>query len=308
MSFWLALAFPVAVALAVACSFALALGLSKRRRLAVLGVVELLVLLTPLLVSLDRPFARFLAGVLAVALAAKLFDLHLGASLGDRPSFRDVFTYLINLTSVVRRKLAEEPRPGVRADLRRLALATLATVPGGFLFVACYMVDWRPIPFVVEHSAKVFAFFLILVPGAAAGAAIWRLLGGWTREPMNNPFASTTPADFWRRYNRAAQQFLLEDVFKPLGGMRRPVFATLTTFVVSGLIHEFLFDITVLRVQGYQMAFFLIQGIAVVLTARLDPKGWWRGVGIAATLAFNLAAGALFFASVDEVLPFYQRR
>ncbi len=308
MIFWLNVAFPVAVALALACSFHPALGLPKGRRLAVLGVVELLVMLTPMLVAPDWTFARFLAGVLAVALAAKLWDLHLGASLGDRPSFWDVFTYLINLVSCVRRKLADEPRPGFRADLRRLGLATLASLPGGLLFAACYWVDWRPIPFAVEHAAKVFAFFLVLVPGGAAGAAIWRLLGGWTREPMNNPFASTTPADFWRRYNRPAQQFFLEDVFKPLGGMRRPILGTIATFAVSGLVHEYLFDITVWRIQGYQIAFFLLQGVAVVLTARLDPKGWWRGVGIAATLAFMLATGTLFFASIDEVVPFYQRR
>ena len=245
---------------------------------------------------------------LAIALAVKLFDLHRGASLGDRPDFRDVFTFLINLTSVVRRKLADEPRPGPRANLRRLGLMSLASVPGGLLFAACYLVDWRPFPFALEHAAKVFASFLLLVPAGSAGAAIWRLLGGWTREPMDNPFASTTPADFWKRYNRPAQQFFYEDVFKPLGGMRRPILGTLATFAVSGLIHEYLFVVTLLKVQGYQVAFFLIQGVAVVLTARLDPKGWWRGVGIAATLAFMLATGALFFASIDEVAPFYSRR
>jgi MBOAT, membrane-bound O-acyltransferase family len=307
MTFWLAIAFPVAVALAIACSFYPALRLPRGPRLAVLAAVELLVLLTPILVDPNRLFARFLASVLAIALAAKLFDLHLGASLGDRPNFWDVFTYLINLTSVVRRKLADEPRPGFRADLRRLGLMTLASVPGGLLFAACYRVDWRSIPFAVEHSAKVLAFFLLLVPAGAAGAAIWRLLGGWTREPMDNPFASITPADFWRRYNRPAQQFFLEDVFKPLGGMRRPILGTLATFAISGLIHEYLFVITLRRVLGYQVAFFLIQGVAVVLTARLDPRGPWRAVGIAATLAFMLATGTLFFASIDEVLPFYQR-
>jgi hypothetical protein len=308
MTFWLTVAFPVAVALAVACSFHLALGLPKGRRLAVLGAVELAVLLTPTLADPDHRFARFLASVLAIALAAKLFDLHLGASLGDRSGFWNVFTFLINLTSVVRRKLADEPRPGYVADFRRLVLATLASIPGGLLFAACYWVDWRPVPFAVEHALKVFAFFLLLVPAGAAGAAIWRLLGGWTREPMDNPFASTTPADFWRRYNRPAQQFFLEDVFKLLGGMRRPIFGTLATFAVSGLIHEYLFIVTLRKVQGYQVAFFLIQGVAVVLTARLHPKGWWRPVGIVATLAFMLATAALFFASIDEVLPFYQGR
>ena len=298
----------VAIALTVACAFSPALGLPWARRLVVLESLQLAVLLTPLLVGPGRLFGRFLAAILAIALAVKLFDLHLGAVRGHRPGFRDMFTYLINLTSVVRRKLADEPRPGFCANLRRLAATTLAAVPGGLLFAACFQVDWRAIPFAVEHSAKVLAFFLLLVPAGGAGAAIWRLLGGWTREPMDNPFASTTPADFWRRYNRPAQQFFLEDVFKPLGGLRRPIPATLATFAVSGLIHEYLFAITIFQIRGYQMAFFLIQGIAVVLTARLDPKGWWRVVGIATTLAFNLATGTLFFASIDEVLPFYQRR
>ena len=296
----------VAVALTAACAFHPALGLPGGRRLVVLTALEVVVLLTPLLV--DLRFGRFLAAILAVALAVKLFDLHLGAGKGHRPGFRDVFTYLINLTSVVQRKLVDEPRPTFRANLRRLAATTLLAVPGGLLFAACFRIDWRGIPFAVEHSAKVLAFFLLLVPAGAAGASTWRLLGGWTREPMHNPFASTTPADFWRRYNRPAQQFFLEDVFKPLGGTRRPIAGTLATFAVSSLIHEYLFAITIDQVQGYQTAFFLIHGIAVVPTAKLEPKGWWRVVGIAATLAFNLATGTLFFASIDEVVPFYQRR
>ena len=219
-----------------------------------------------------------------------------------------MFTFLINLTSVVQRKLADEPRPGFHANLRRFIVMSFAAIPGGLLFAGCFLVEWRGVPFAVEHSAKVLAFFLLLVPGGAAGAAIWRLLGGWTREPMDNPFASTTPADFWKRYNRPAQQFLLEDVFKPLGGLRRPIRGTLATFAVSGLIHEILFDLCVERVQGYQMAFFLIQGIAVVLTARLHPTGWRKPLAIALTLAFLLATGTLFFASIDEVAPFYKRR
>jgi len=301
-------AISVALALAIACAFTPALGLPRIRRLVVLAMLVLIVLLSPLLVGPEHRFGRFLAVVLAVALTAKLIDLHIGAGLGHRPNFHSVFTFLINLTSVVQRKLADEPRPTWRENLRRLASTALASIPGALLLAACYRVEWRPFPFAVEHSAKVLAFFLLLVPAGAAGAALWRLLGGWTREPMDNPFASTTPADFWRRYNRPAQQFFLEDVFKPFGGTRRPIRGTLATFAVSGLFHEYLFDIVVWRIQGYQMAFFLIQGLAVMMTARSRPTGWGRVVGIAATLAFNLATGMLFFASIDEVLPFYERR
>jgi len=125
---------------------------------------------------------------------------------------------------------------------------------------------------------------------------------------MDNPFAARTPADFWRRYNRPAQQFFDEDVFQPLGGLRAPVRATLGTFAVSAVLHEYLFDIAVGRVQGYQMVFFVLQGLAVAATRRVKPRGWRAVAWGAGTLAFNLATSALFFASVNEILLFYTRR
>ncbi len=308
MDFWLAVVPPVSLALAIACASYPAFRLAAGPRLVVLALVASILLPIPWLVEPDRHFARFVVGVLAVVLVVKLYDLHLGAILGDRPDFRSVFTYLINLTSAVRRKLAEEPRPGFAADLRRFGLAILGAALAGVVYAACRRVDWRPYPFAVEHSVKVVALFLVVEPACIAGAATWRLLGGWTHEPMNNLFIASTPADFWRRYNRIASQFFHENIFKPLGGRRRPAFGMMAVFALSGLMHEYIFDVAAGRIQGEQMTFFLIQGVAVTLTARLKPKGWRRAVGIAATLAFNLATGVLFFASMDEVVPFYQRR
>lgn len=42
------------------------------------------------------------------------------------------------------------------------------------------------------------------------------------------------------------------------------------TFVISAIAHEYLFSITLEEVQGYQTAFFPIQGLAVALTLRSD--------------------------------------
>jgi hypothetical protein len=299
----------VAVELGLACLFYPVLRLGRGVRFLVLSVLMTSVLLAPrLVVGEDRRFGRLLAAVFAVALAAKLFDLHLGAGRRDFPGFRATFAFLINLVAMVLRKLHLEPRRARREDLRRLVAMALASMPGIALFFGSFWLDWRGVPFAVEHCIKVLLFFLVVVPVGSAGAATWRLLGGRTREPMDNPFASETPADFWRRYNRPAQQFFLEDVFKPIGGIRRPIRGTMATFLVSGLIHEYLFIISVGRVRGYQVAFFLIQGVAVVLTMGLQPRGWWRPFGIASTIAFNLATGTLFFASIDEVVPFYARR
>ena len=116
------------------------------------------------------------------------------------------------------------------------------------------------------------------------------------------------PADFWRRYNRAAGQFFHEDVFKPLGGLRSPVRATLGTFAVSAVLHEYIFWIAVGRVQGFQTAFFLLQGLVVAATLKVKPRGWRAVAWGTGTLGSNLASSVLFFASMDEVLPFYTRR
>jgi hypothetical protein len=300
--------FAVFVALATAAVFYPALFLVQSRGRGVLVLLWTAILLTPLLVSANQPFLRFLASVWAVALSAKLYDLHVGAARGNRPDLRTFLLFLPNLASVVLRKLDYEPHPGRREILVRLPGVSFRAVIGTMLLVAAFHVDWHGVPFTVEHCAKVIAFFLALVPATAAAVGVWRLVGGRARDPMDNPFAARTPADFWRRYNRPAQQFFHEDIFKRLGGVRWPIRATLGTFVVSALIHEYVFDIAVGRIQGYQTAFFLIQAVAVAATVRLKPRGWHAVPSIISTLGFNLASSVLFFASINEVVPFYSVR
>lgn len=106
---------------------------------------------------------------------------------------------------------------------------------------------------------------------------------------------------------QAAQQFFYEDVFKPAGGLRFPVRATLVTFAFSALVHEYVFGIAIGRVQGYQTAFFLLQGVATAATVRVKVRGWTAALWFAGTFAFNLASSVLFFASTNAVLPFYSR-
>jgi hypothetical protein len=294
-------------ALVAAVAFFPALALNRRKRgLALLGVVTP-VSLSPLLVPAGAPFVRFLASVNAVALFGKLLDLHLGAGWGSRPTFRTFVVFLSNWSSMVLRKLDAEPRPTRRANFIRLARGLLGLAAGGALLVGSFHVSWDGRPFALEHAAKVVAFYLALVPGAAAAVALWRLAGGKARDTMDDPFLARTPADFWRRYNRPAQQFFYEDIFKPAGGLRSPVRAALVTFAASALIHEYVFGIAIGRVQGYQTAFFLLQGVATAATARVKVKGWRVVPWTAGTFAFNLASSVLFFASINGLLPFYSR-
>jgi hypothetical protein len=103
------------------------------------------------------------------------------------------------------------------------------------------------------------------------------------------------------------QQFFWEDVVKPAGGLRAPIRTTLLVFTLSAILHEYLFGIAIGSVQGYQTAFFLLQGVAVAATARIKPTGWRAAPWPAGTLVFNLLSSVLFFASMNGLVPFYSR-
>src|SRR4029453_16473246 len=92
----------------------------------------------------------------------------------------------------------------------------------------------------------------------------------------------------------------------PARGRRHPMRPALLAFLVSAAVHEYVFAPAVGRVQGYQAAFFLLQGIAVAATLRIKPRGWRAIPWTLATLAFNLATAGLFFPSLKHALPIYQ--
>jgi hypothetical protein len=298
-----------AVAIAGGCASVAfpCLALPGRRRARLLLALSVLIAASPALVQSDAKLARFAAALVAVVMLVKLYDLHVSAERNDRLSFGAHIVWLLNWFSIVHRKVDAEPRPPRAEDGRRLLVAASGCLGGSLLLVWAFRVEWFGVPFLVEHSTKTLALFLALVPGASALCAAARLLGGRAREYMDNPFIARTPAEFWRRYNRVAQQFFYEDIFQRLGGLRRPVQSTLTTFAVSALVHEYLMSIAAGRIQGYQTAFFLIHGAAVAATWRIRPTGPIALAWIAATLAFNLVSSVLFFASVNELFPFYSK-
>ena len=301
------ISFALAAGAASVCALAFFPALRATSRVRRLGLIvaAAFILATPWMIPPGARLLRCLAAILAVVLSIKLYDLHLGAARGVRPSLLEFLAFLPNIYSLVHRKLHAEVRPPHVLELRRAALAAFAGGTAAVVFLATFKTDWARYNFATEHAVKVVTFFLALVPLANFGASVWRLAGGRGRDFMDNPFAARTPADFWRRYNRPVHQFLEHDVFTPAGGRRSPFRAAVAAFVVSALIHEYVFFAPVGRVQGYQTAFFLVQGLAVAITLRLHPRGVAAAASIAATFAFNVLTGVLFFASVDEVLPLY---
>ena len=284
-----------------------ALRLKRPKRTTVFVTLAVIIALSPLWVPLNTPSVRFLVALNATALLVKLYDLHVAADRSLSPGFLSFVAFLPNWFSVVWRRLGAEPRPTFRQVLVRLGHSCWKAALAVVLLVWLFGKDWAGTPFVLEHCAKTLAVFVALIPASALAAALWRLTGGRAREFMDAPLLAATPAEFWRRYNRPAQQFLYEDVFKRAGALRAPTRATLLTFVVSALLHEYVFGVSLGRVQGYQTLFFLLQGVGVAATMRIRPAGWkvWPWIGL--TWMLNLATSLFFFASVAGVFPLYSR-
>ncbi|TMQ01150.1 MAG: hypothetical protein E6L09_04445 [Verrucomicrobia bacterium] len=298
----------LAIAFGAAISFIPALRTDRRGRTGVFVGLCVPILLAPLLVAAHATFARFLASVCSLLIWMKLFDLYLDAERTSKLSWRPLLAFLANWGSMVQRKLSAEQRPPPREN--RVQLAFNLPVLGLCVAIVWWLfrLDWSGSPFALEHSAKVIGLFSALIPAGAFATCIWRLAGGRTRDWFDAYFLARTPADFWRRYNRPVQQFFLQDVFNRAGGFRAPVRATLITFALSGLVHEYVFGLATGRVQGYQMVFFLLQGCAVAATLRARPRGWRVVPWIGGTWAFNLVSSVFFFANLNCVVPFYSRK
>ena len=267
----------------------------------------LLIVLSPWLVPVDSPELRFLASISAVIVAIKVIDVSLDVRQRSTPTWREYVDFLANPFVYVRRCLALERRPTWRENLLSLVAGFLGGAVGLAVLAGLFSVDWSGRPFLAEHVSKVIALMLSITCGLTAATAVWRLCGGAARDYMDKPLAARTPAEFWRRYNRNMQQFFWQNIFRTHGGRRAPIRTMLIVFALSALLHELIFFAAIGRVQGYQTAFFGVQGLAAALTARVKVKGWLAIPWTVGTLVFNLASSVLFFASIHGVVPFYSR-
>jgi len=293
------------VSSASALAFYAALGATRQIRLAAFLVCSIVVALSPAIIPLtDRPL-RFAAALVSVTGLVKLYDMNSCSRPFCRPGFSSYAGYLLNAFWLVRRKTPPASCP--KSDVRRLIINVPISVVALAAAVLVFGQDWAAVSFVVEHGLKVLCIYAVLVPAVNAMAAATRLAGVPALDFMMNPAGAATPGQFWRRWNLPAQQFLEEYAFKPAGGPRHSVRATLVTFAVSGVAHEYVFDIAAGRILGWQLLFFAIQGLAVVATRRIRPSPRAKPVWLAATFAFNLLSSILFFNSVNAVVPFYGR-
>ena len=101
-----------------------------------------------------------------------------------------------------------------------------------------------------------------------------------------------------------------DNVFRPVGGRRTPLRGILIVFLVSGIHHELGFAIATSRIDGCQLAFFLLQTPAVACSRKLQRFARRAG-STGVTIVYGLTVVWLYFTSmfffqgVNRIFPFF---
>jgi len=127
-------------------------------------------------------------------------------------------------------------------------------------------------------------------------SAGWRALRVDAPPLMDAPLRSTSLTDFWgRRWNGAFNDLALRLVFRPAARRIGIVAATLTAFLVSGLVHELVISLPVNAGYGLPSAYFLLQGVGVLVERSSAGTRLGLGDGLRGWLFTMILVGAPAF-------------
>ena len=141
-----------------------------------------------------------------------------------------------------------------------------------------YWIYWKSIQAFNIHGIALsyLAAPAVLLVGEvllAIAAVFWLPTGRLLPALHRNPLAARSVADFWGgRWNLWFSDWFRYAIFAPL--RRRPTLATWVVFFLSGLMHEYVLNLTLWAVTGRRlfgtmMLYFLLQAAGVVIERRL---------------------------------------
>jgi alginate O-acetyltransferase complex protein AlgI len=97
-------------------------------------------------------------------------------------------------------------------------------------------------------------------------ASAWQRAGIPVKPLMRAPLFATSLGDFWgARWNTGFHNLAREFIFRPARRRVGQTVGVLTVFLASGLIHEFVITLPAHGGYGLPTAYFLLQGLGLVL-------------------------------------------
>jgi hypothetical protein len=182
-------------------------------------------------------------------------------------------------------------------------LALGRTLLWAALAAAGFYVAHSPRPLVRWGGGLVLAYAVIESGYVFAGAA-YRALGFVAPRLHVWPVASLSVGELWGvRWARPVSTWLRETCFRPLARRGHPMLGLLLGFVVSAIGHAYPVLVAMdLPTAAMMFAFFLVQGIVVIIEARLGASRWSRPARRAWTVTIMVASSPLFVEPALRVL------
>ena len=127
-------------------------------------------------------------------------------------------------------------------------------------------------------------------------ALAWQRAGVPVKSLMRAPLLATSLGDFWgARWNSGFHTLAHEFVFRPLHRRTGRTLAVMAVFLVSGLIHELVITLPARGGYGLPTAYFLLQGLGLVLERSPLGRKLALGAGIRGRAFALLVAAAPAF-------------
>jgi hypothetical protein len=300
------------MALAVLAGYALSvlffLMRRRSRRVRTIGLVILVpaMLACPLLIDPSAPVLRCLAAVTLVFFSMKTWDVYLRPDPYAQVPLRTFLAFLMNHCLILPRHCLDfVTLAPFHHRLRQFNLRMMTLIVASLAVGWAWGHDWTGGVFWFEHFVKAFAVLVWTKTAFEAYGAIWQLAGAKILPFAPNLFSAWSPAQFWRRWHRSGYPWYLHDIAKPLRRIGPSFVPVMAAFVVSGLLHEYIAGVCLRRFSGYLLAFFVVQGIAVIATHRVNLVGSWRILGVVLTYAFNWFTAVWFVVPINQFIPFY---
>lgn len=296
---------------------------NKKTRNLLLGINWMPLLALPLVIPFDYRLFRLLIVLGSGFLITRSLDfIFPKPPFSGKPPFYKFFFYTFFALAL---KYPDPAMAGRPRDFSGIVQIFRGTLMFGFvlLIVAGNTCFQTPLTFYwLSLTSKMSEWYLMFVGFMDIYYGIGKLVRIEGRVNLREPILSRSPADFWfNRWNLPIIEYIQKFIFLPLDALKHPYRATFLTFLASGLLHEFGFDIAIGGIKGYMLAFFMIHGVTVMFIRaikRLVRRGfpeiyrfWWKGkpaevLQIAANLVFFVLTGQIFFRAVDLVIDFHR--
>jgi hypothetical protein len=157
---------------------------------------------------------------------------------------------------------ATKPVEHPRSKEWLLAFAKLGL---GILFVIVAMITVARHPLIGGWIGLVGVAFVLHFGLFHLLSLAWRLNGVFAPPIMDAPILATSLSDFWgRRWNMAFRDVMHTHVFRPLVARFGFPGATVSVFLVSGIIHDLVISIPAKGGMGLPTLYFLIQALGVL--------------------------------------------